>query len=59
MGTGSSGRTIAIILLSAGLVFIGNGMLQTMLPMRAGLEHFSTAMIGLQGTAYFGGFIAG
>ena len=59
MSMGSSSRTIAIILLSAGLVFIGNGMLQTMLPMRAGLEHFSTAMIGLQGTAYFGGFIAG
>jgi len=59
MSTGSSGRTIAIILLSAGLVFTGNGLLQTMLPMRADLEHFSTAMIGLQGTAYFGGFIAG
>jgi MFS family permease len=59
MSTGSSGRTIAIILLGAGLVFTGNGLLQTMLPMRADLEHFSTAMIGLQGTAYFGGFIAG
>jgi MFS family permease len=59
MRTGQSGRTIAIILLSAGLVFTGNGLLQTMLPMRADLEHFSTAMIGLQGTAYFGGFIAG
>ncbi len=59
MSTGSSGRTIAIVLLSAGLVVTGNGLLQTMLPMRADLEHFSIAMIGLQGTAYFGGFIAG
>jgi len=59
MSAASSSRTIAIILLSAGLVFIGNGLLQTMLPMRADLEHFSTAMIGLQGAAYFGGFIAG
>jgi MFS family permease len=59
MSTGSSSRTIAIILLSVGLVFIGNGLLQTMLPMRGGLENFSTAMIGLQGTAYFCGFIAG
>jgi MFS family permease len=59
MSTGSSVRTIAIILLGAILVFTGNGLLQTMLPMRADLEHFSTAMIGLQGTAYFGGFIAG
>ena len=59
MSTASSGRTIAIILLSAALVVSGNGLLQTMLPMRADLEGFSTAMIGLQGTAYFGGFIAG
>jgi MFS family permease len=59
MSTGSSVRTIIIILLGAILVFTGNGLLQTMLPMRADLEHFSTAMIGLQGTAYFGGFIAG
>jgi hypothetical protein len=59
MSTRSSGRTIAIILLSVSLVFIGNGLLQTLLPMRGGLENFSTAMIGLQGTAYFGGFIAG
>jgi len=52
-------RTVAIILLSAGLVFTGNGLLQTMLPMRAETEGFSTAMIGVLGTAYFGGFIAG
>lgn len=52
-------RTVAIILLGAGLVFTGNGLLQTMLPMRAEIEGFSTAMIGLLGTAYFAGFIAG
>ena len=59
MSTVSSGRTIAVILLGAVLVVSGNGLLQTMLPLRADLEGFSTAMIGLQGTAYFGGFIAG
>jgi len=59
MNSASSVRTVAIILLGAALVFTGNGLLQTMLPMRADLEHFSTAMIGLQGTAYFGGFITG
>jgi MFS family permease len=56
---GGTGRTVAIILLSAGLVFTGNGLLQTMLPMRAELEGFSTGMIGVLGTAYFAGFIAG
>ena len=52
-------RTVAIILLSSVLVFTGNGLFQTMLPMRADLEGFSTAMIGLLGAAYFAGFIAG
>jgi MFS family permease len=52
-------RTVAIILLSTGLVFTGNGLLQTMLPMRAEIEGFSTSLIGLLGTAYFAGFIAG
>jgi MFS family permease len=59
MSSTSSVRTVVIILLGSVLVFTGNGLLQTMLPMRADLEHFSTAIIGLQGTAYFGGFIAG
>jgi MFS family permease len=55
----TSNGTIAIILLGALLVVSGNGLLQTMLPLRGDLEGFSTALIGLQGTAYFGGFIAG
>lgn len=52
-------RTIGVILLSSGIVFTGNGLLQTMLPMRAELEDFSTALTGALGTAYFAGFIAG
>lgn len=55
----SSQRTTVIILLSSLLVFTGIGLLQTMLPMRADLEHFSAAMIGRQGAAYFAGFIGG
>ncbi len=55
----TTSATIAIILLGAAFVVAGNGLLQTMLPMRSDLEGFSTAMIGLQGTGYFGGFIAG
>lgn len=57
--TPSPHRTTAIILLSSLLVFTGNGLLQTMLPMRADLEHFSAAMIGQQGAAYFAGYIGG
>ena len=52
----TTSATIAIILLGAAFVVAGNGLLQTMLPMRSDLEGFSTAMIGLQGTGYFGGF---
>ncbi len=52
-------RTISVILLSAALVFVGVGLLQTMLPMRAELEGFSTTMTGLLGTAYFLGFLVG
>ena len=59
MTAGSPQRTIAIILLSSGLVFAGSGLLQTMLPMRAELADFSTSMIGVLGTAYFAGFIGG
>lgn len=53
------GRTIGVILFGSCLVMAGGGLLQTMLPMRAGVEGFSTAGIGLLGTAYFAGIIAG
>lgn len=59
MSQASAARTIAIILMSAGLVFAGGGLLQTMLPMRAELDGFSTGMIGFLGTAYFAGSISG
>ncbi len=52
-------RTIAVILLSSGLVIVGNGMIQTLIPLRSELEGFSTTLIGIQGTAYFAGFIGG
>ncbi len=59
MTSHSATRTIAVILLSTALAFIGVGLFQTMLPMRAELEGFSTAMTGFLGTAYFMGFLAG
>ncbi|MEM9735069.1 MAG: MFS transporter, partial [Pseudomonadota bacterium] len=58
MAMGST-RTIAVILLSTGLVFVGNGLFQTVLPIRAEIEGFSTGLIGWLGSAYFLGFILG
>lgn len=55
----TSRRTIGVILLSAGLIFVGNGLFQTLLPLRAQGEGFSTGLIGVLGAAYFAGFIVG
>ena len=55
----TSRRTLAVILLGTVLVVAGNGLLQTMLPLRGALEEFSTSLIGLQGTTYFAGFVVG
>lgn len=42
------------------LVFlVGNGLLNTLIPVRAHLEGFSTVTIGVIGSAYFAGFLAG
>lgn len=59
MHRASARRTITIILLSAALVFAGNGLLQIVLPLRAELEAFTTSEIGVLGTAYFAGLTAG
>jgi len=51
--------SVVTILICAGLLFAGNGLFQTLLPIRAGQEGYSTTLIGLLGTAYFGGFAVG
>lgn len=51
--------SVVTILICAGLLFAGSGLFQTLLPIRAGQEGYSTALIGLLGTAYFGGFAVG
>tara|TARA_B110000908_G_scaffold168302_1_gene222924 strand:- start:786 stop:1958 length:1173 start_codon:yes stop_codon:yes gene_type:complete len=40
-------------------LFAGNGLFQTLLPIRATQEGYSSALIGWLGTAYFGGFTIG
>ena len=55
----SAKRSITTLLIGSAAMFMGNGLLQTLVPIRAQLEGFSTTTIGLIGTAYFAGFAVG
>ncbi|HEY0282729.1 MAG TPA: MFS transporter [Rhizomicrobium sp.] len=47
-------------ILSTTLIFlVGNGLLGTLIPVRAHLEGFSTLAIGVIGSVYFAGFVLG
>lgn len=61
MGSAATGsyRSIATLLVGSGVLFLGNGLLVTLLPVRAQLEDFSTTAIGLMGTLFFAGFALG
>lgn len=50
---------IAALLLAVALLLMGNGLLGTLIPVRAQIEAFSTFSIGLLGSTYFLGFAAG
>lgn len=54
-----SGPSVAPLLISAGILLGGNGLQVTAVAVRASLEDFSPALIGLLGTAYYVGFIGG
>ncbi len=47
------------ILLSAGILLAGTGLLGTFIPVRAGIEGFPPLLIGLFGSAFFAGFLTG
>jgi len=51
--------SIAAILFSTLILVVGNGLLGTLIPVRAHLEGFSTLAIGIVGSAYFAGFVLG
>jgi MFS family permease len=51
--------SVGAILLSTLIFLMGNGLTGTLLPVRAHLAGFSDFAIGLMGSAYFVGFIAG
>ncbi|UUX49031.1 MFS transporter [Nisaea acidiphila] len=47
------------LLLSIAILLMGNGLQGTLLPVRAGMEAFGSVEIGILGSAYFLGFMAG
>jgi len=51
--------SIAAILFTTLIFLVGNGLLGTLIPVRAHLEGFSTLAIGVIGSAYFAGFVVG
>jgi MFS family permease len=52
-------RPIASLLLAAALLLAGNGAQFTLLPLRGQAEGFSTFALGVMGSAYYVGFVAG
>ena len=50
---------VAPLLIGVAILLTGQGLLGTLLPVRANLEGFSTLSIGLMGGAYFFGFTLG
>jgi len=52
-------RGITAILFSTVLFLMGNGLLGTLIPLRANLEGFSNISVGALGAWYFAGFVAG
>lgn len=50
---------VGMLLLSVGMLLAGNGLQSTLLPMRAQIEEFAAFDIGLMGSAYYLGFVAG
>lgn len=50
---------VGALLLSVALLLTGNGLQGTLLPVRANLENFGSVSIGVLGSAYYVGFVAG
>lgn len=51
--------SVAAILFSAAIFIAGNGLIGTLIPVRASLAGFSNETLGLIGSAYYIGFVAG
>jgi len=55
----SSIRPLIPLLIAAGILLGGNGLQGTLIALRGAQEGFSPSVIGMTGTAYFGGFLLG
>jgi MFS family permease len=52
-------KTVASLLLGAGILILGNGLVGIVLPVRMSLEHVPTEFSGLVMSAYYGGLVCG
>ena len=52
-------RGITALLFSTVIFLMGNGLVGTLIPLRASLEGFSSISVGALGAWYFAGFVAG
>jgi MFS family permease len=52
-------KTVASLLLGAGILILGNGLVGIVLPVRMSLEHVPTEISGLVMSAYYGGLVCG
>jgi len=50
---------VAALLLSVAILLMGNGLQGVLLPIRAGIEEFTTFEIGVLGSSYYLGFVIG
>lgn len=51
--------TLIPLLISAGILLAGNGVLGTLIAVRGTIEGFSPVLIGFTASAYFGGYVIG
>ena len=52
-------RPVIALLMAAAILLMGNGLLGVLLPIRADAESFSRLQIGLMGSGYYAGLMAG
>ena len=52
-------RSVASLLLGAGILILGNGLVGILLPVRLGVENMSPVTTGLVMSAYYAGLVAG
>jgi MFS family permease len=52
-------KPVTALLIAAAILLMGNGLLGVLIPLRADVEHFTRLEIGLMGSAYYAGLMAG